>query len=142
MIIWYRTTEGFEGNLANIGRQQTPAEAQAWLDAQEDPGQAYIPLDERLIDPALLADLVTNPTAYTVQDGALHKDGQPVDMGYTSDPQAALSALRGNPGIVTLLTMTDAELRTWIDARSTTDVFLMIREVLAGMARAAGISRR
>lgn len=151
MIIWYRTTEGFEGNLANIARQQTPAEAQAWLDAQEDPGQAYILLDERLIDPALLADLVVNPGAYAVQAGALHKnashkdglqkDGQPVDLGYTSDPAAALSALRGNPEVVALLAMSEEQLRAWLATQSTVDVFVLIRDVLAGMARATGISR-
>jgi len=142
MIIWYRTLTGFEGNLASIARQQTSAEAQAWLDGQDDPGQAYITLDERLIDPALLADLVVNPAAYTVQDGTLHKNGLPVDIGYTSDPVAALINMRDNPIIVGLLTMTDAELRTWINARSTTDVFVMVRKVLASMARATGISRR
>ena len=141
MIVWYRTTEGFEGQLANIARQQTPAEAQAWLDSQDDPGQAYISLDERLIDPALLADLTTNPGAYSVENDALHQDGQPVDVGYTSDPVAALTTLRDNPQTAALLTMPEAQLRAWLGTQSTADVFVLLRDVLAGMARAVGISR-
>lgn len=142
MIIWYRTNPNFEGNLANIARQQTPAEAQAWLDAQaDDPGQAYITLDERLIDPALLADLTTNPGAYTVEVGTLHKDGDPVDLGYTSDSDAALAALRDNPQTAALLAMPEDQLRAWLGTQSTADVFVLLRDVLAGMARAVGISR-
>ncbi len=142
MIIWYRTNTDFEGQLANIARQQTPAEAQAWLDAQtDDPGQAYIALDERLIDPALLADLTTTPGAYTVEAGVLHKDGDPVDLGYTSDPAAELAALRSDPQMRTLLTMPEAQLRAWLETQTTADTFVLIRDVLAKMARTLGLSR-
>lgn len=142
MIVWYRTTKGFENQLANIARQQTAAEARGWLDAQEsESGLAFIELDERVMDAGLLADLIVNPAAYAVENDALHKDGQPVDIGYTSDPQAALSALRENPETAALLVMPEAQLRAWLGTQSTVDVFVLIRDVLAGMARAMGISR-
>jgi len=142
MIIWYRTNTDFEGQLANIARQQTPAEAQAWLDAQEDdPGQGFIVLDERLIDPVLLADLGANPAGYTVEADILYKDGEPVDLGYTSDPAAALVELRGDAQARALLIMPEVDLRAWLDTQSTTDVFVMIRNVLGGMARALGVAR-
>jgi len=142
MIIWYRTTEGFEGNLASIARQQTSAEAQAWLDSQDAPGQAYIEVDERLMDPALVANLTLNSGAYTVEGGVLQHDGAPVDLGYSVDAAAVLVAMRNDPSTAALLAMPETNLRAWLATQDTVDVFVLIRDVLAGMARATGVSRR
>ena len=120
-------------------------------------GQRPLPVDVFCFDfqpdaspamAALMLEIEAEKERFTIRDGALCKDREPVHLDYT--PGAAATAQTGmaaDPQVVAFFGMTDEQLGGFVVANygysaRQAGAFVVIRNVLRDLARAAGVAKR
>ena len=140
MIVIYRTNAGFEGKIVYIDRQGTVSEFSAWLAEAGEP-LACLQIEDKLLDPTIVADMLVNRESYAVVNGALQKGGANVTLGYTpGDADSNLAALRSDTAVQALLTWTPTQAATWIASKTTAQVFLVIFLLLQKMIKSSRLA--
>ena len=140
MIVIYRTNAGYEGKIVYIDRQATVSEFSAWLAEAVEP-LACLQVEEKLLDPAVVADMLVNRESYAVINGVLQNGGANVTLGYTpGDADSNLAALRSDTAVQALLTWTPTQAATWIASKTTAQVFLVIFLLLQKMIKASKLA--
>lgn len=126
--------------IAGVGQRPLPVDVFCY-DFQPDASPAMAAL-------ALEIEADKDREHFTIVEGALCKDGEPVALDYA--PGAAAAAQHGmaaDPQIVAFFGMTDEELGGYVvgnfgySARQA-GAFVVIRNVLRDLARAAGVARK
>lgn len=126
--------------IAGVGQRPLPGDAFCY-DFQPDASPAMAAL-------ALEIEADKDHEHFTIVEGALHKDGEAVALDFA--PGAAAAAQHGmaaDPQIVAFFGMTDEELGGYVVATfgysaKQAGAFVVIRNVLRDLARAAGVARR
>lgn len=126
--------------IAGVGQRPLPIDAFCY-DFQPDASPAMAAL-------ALEIEADRDHRHFTIVEGALHKDGEAVPLDFA--PGAAAAAQHGmaaDPQIVAFFGMTDEELGGYVVATfgysgKQAGAFVVIRNVLRDLARAAGVARR
>lgn len=126
--------------IAGVGQRPLPVDAFCY-DFQPDASPAMAAL-------ALEIEADKDHERFTIVEGALHKDGEAVPLDFA--PGAAAAAQHGmaaDPQIVAFFGMTDEELGGYVVttfgySAKQAGAFVVIRNVLRDLARAAGVARR
>lgn len=142
MLVVYRTNKGFKGRIVALDRSSSTAEMERWIaESEEGRNVAYAEIDERLVSPALLADLAFRHEEYRVDPAlGLTLGGQRVALGYKPEMiTTARGELREDGQLRTLLSMTDAELAVWLSGRSQAQNFALAFRLLRYILRAAAL---
>jgi len=124
--------------IAGVGKRPLPADALAY-DFQPDTSAAMA---------ALALEIEAEKERFTVVDGALLKDGQAVALDFVPGVAAnAKVGMAGDPTIVAFFGMTDQQLGQYVVnnfdySAQQAGAFVVLRGVIRGLARAAGVARR
>ena len=126
--------------ITGVGQRPLPVDAFCY-DFQPDASPAMAAL-------ALEIEADKDHERFTIVEGALHKDGEAVPLDFA--PGAAAAAQHGmaaDPQIVAFFGMTDEELGGYVVgtfdySAKQAGAFVVIRNVLRDLARAAGVARR
>jgi len=124
--------------IAGVGKRPLPADALAF-DFQPDTSDAMA---------AMALEINAEKERFTVVDGALLKDGAPVALDFVPGVAAtAKVGLASDPTIVAFFDMTDQQLARYVASNfgytaQQAGAFVALRDIIRGLARAAGVARR
>jgi hypothetical protein len=124
--------------IAGVGQRPLPADMLAF-DFQPDTSPAMA---------ALALEIEAAKERFTVVDGALLKDGEAVALDFVPGVGAtAKVGMASDPTILAFFDMTDEQLAGFVVANfgftvQQAGAFVVLRGVIRGLARAAGVARR
>lgn len=124
--------------IAGVGQRPLPADALAF-DFQPDTSATMA---------ALALEIEADKERFTVIDGALLEDGQAVALDFVPGVAAnAKVGMASDPTIVAFFDMTDQQLADYVAANfgytaQQAGAFVVLRGIIRGLARAAGVARR
>ena len=124
--------------IAGVGKRPLPADALAY-DFQPDTSAAMA---------AMALEIEAEKERFTVVDGALLEDGRAVALDFVPGVAATAKVGMANyPTVVAFFDMTDQELAGLVVANfgytaQQAGAFVVLRDIIRGLARAAGVARR
>ena len=124
--------------ITGVGQRPLPVDAFCF-DFQPDASAASA---------AMALEIEAEKERFTIRDGVLCKDAEPVHLDFTPGSAAAAQVgMAADPQIVAFFGMTDEQLGGYVvtnfgySARQA-GAFVVIRNVLRDLARAAGVAKR
>ena len=124
--------------IAGVGKRPLPADALAY-DFQPDTSAAMA---------AMALEIEAEKERFTVVDGALLEDGQAVALDFVPGvASGAKIGMANDPAIVAFFDMTEQELARYVAANfgytvQQAGAFVVLRDIIRGLARATGVARR
>jgi hypothetical protein len=124
--------------IAGVGQRPLPADAFCF-DFQPDTSEAMA---------AMALEIEAEKERFTVVDGALLKDGEAVALDFVPGVGAtAKVGMASDPTILAFFDMTDEQLGGYVVTNfgytaQQAGAFVVLRDVIRGLARAAGVARR
>lgn len=124
--------------IVGVGKRPLPADVLAF-DFQPDTSEAMA---------ALALEIEAEKDRFTIVDGALLEDGEPVVLDFVPGvASGAKIGMANDPAIVAFFDMTDRELTGLVVANfgytvQQAGAFVVLRDIIRGLARATGVARR